>query len=59
LQFRRNGHTNGVRNAEPHLPERTVRRRERLENVAVIVFILAVQLSWLAAFGYASYLFVF
>jgi fatty acid desaturase len=49
----------GLEDAETHLPERWMKRRERLENAAVIAFIVAVQLAWLAAFVYAAYLFVF
>jgi len=49
----------GLENAETQLPERWLALRDRLQSAAVVGVVLAVQLGWLAAFGYAAYRFIF
>jgi hypothetical protein len=49
----------GLDDAETRLPDRWIALTERVQNAAVIAFIVCVQLAWLAAFGYAAYLFLF
>jgi len=49
----------GLEDAKTRMPKRWVELRQRVEDTAVIAFIVAVQLAWIAAFAYAAYRFIF